>query len=488
VGVRSNGETLYLRRGVISGDFESSAGESGLGYPNAAFLRVNQSGLDLMMDVATGMLAGEDLAAAMGGSGPLIDESRLLGSFAIMAEVSSDPGSVAIEGIELNASPTAGGLLRIDADIQNIHVKLDAEATALFIDFPNESITVDTGIVATAFASVEVVDGELVPTVGIDHGSFDLVDFSFDTSITGDLLDYLSAALIEGAVEDAILAQVDGLIASTVGDLMGQVELSIETDLMGTAVAVEAEFADAGIDDEGLWAGMDLAVTLGDGVNCPEGSGYLVAAPASPVIDKASHIGGAISDDLLNGLFLDAWCAGLLELTLTDDDPEFGFMVGLLLDPLQATSGTVTVSASLPPVWVESFGEPVLQITELLLTVDTPGRSLGEHLTVALDVTADVEISMVDNTPRVVITGADVRMMARESDWGASPEATTKLLEAAMGPMLETLPALLNVAIAGMLGGFEVPDLMGLVVEEAVVTRDAAGSHGLLSITLGVVE
>ncbi len=481
VGVQEDGDVLYQRFGVLAGDTNPAQGAAP--YENSTLLRLNESGLDLIMDLAADLAASVDLGASLAATGPLIDESWL-GSFGLFAELSSAPDAVLVEGISLSANPQSNGFLKLDAVVENIHVELDVIGTALWIDIPG-TITVDTGLAAEVMASLDVADGLLVVEAGIERESFALTPFRFSTSITGPLFDELFDGMLQDFVTPVLLDQMDALLPTMIDTLLADFQtLEFPLALMETEVILAASWADAGIDGDGVFFLMDAAVDLD--ATCPEGAVYLASPEGiTPVPPSESDAGGAISDEVMNGLLLDTWCTGLLELELTSDDPDLGAMVGLLLEPLQVTEGTVAISAMAPPVLVEKRGGLALQVTELLMTIDTPGRLLGETITVMLHVDADLDISIVDNTPRLILGETFVTVMSRDHDWGASHEATTKLLEEALAPILDSLPTLLNVTLASTLGTPIELDLFGLSIAEATVSRDAGGAHLLLDVTLG---
>ncbi|MFT4626534.1 MAG: hypothetical protein ACI8PZ_005211 [Myxococcota bacterium] len=484
---QEDGDVMYVRNGVHAGPTEPA--KAGAPYADAARLRVNQSGLDLLMEMGEDLVESIDPMALLGGGGgPLIEvpiEVFGIGLADFSASLQDVPGAISIEGLELVATPQANGLLQLEAVVDNVHVALDAD-----VDFPfllnffdaSSYIIVDAGLEATVLMSFGVVDGEIVLDAGLDAPSFTFTSFSLQTEFLGGILDTLADGFLEDIVRDLIVDQSDALIPGLLDGLLTDLPLALEFPLGEQVLAIEAVLTDGGIDEDGLFVHTDLAVDTG--ATCPGDVGHLVAPPADPVVPRSPDLGASISDDLANGVLLELWCSGLLELTLASDDPEFGTVVGLLLQPLQVTEGTVTVSAGLPPVLVARNGGLVLQVSELLMTIDTPGRVLGESITVMLHVDADLTVSIVDNAPRLVIGEARITTMSREHDWGASQEATTQLMEEALAPLLETLPALLNITLSSLVPPLDL-DLFGLSIAEATVGRDAAGSDMSMDITLG---
>ncbi len=489
VATQDDGDIMYVRHGVHSGP--TAPAKAGAPYDDAARLRVNQSGLDLMMEIAEDIADSIDpmalLAGAGTGGGPLVEvpvDILGIGLGTLIADIQDEPDAVSISGIDLIAVPQANGFLRLDATVENIHVGMDVT-----VDFPlgdlfdiDGYMVIDTGLQASALSSFEVVDGELELDAGLDVPSFTFTGFTLDTNLW-DIIDSLADGFLEDLIRDLLVDQFEVLLPGLLDGLLADLELVFELPLGEEVVTVEALLSEGGIDEDGIFVSTGLAVDAG--AICPAEVGHLVAPDVEPVVSRAPDLGMAISDDLVNGLLVDLWCTGLLELELSSDDPDLGTVVALLLDPLQVDSGTVSVSAGLPPVLVERNGGLVLQVSELLMTIDTPGRTLGETITVMLHVEADLTVSLVDNAPRIVIGETHITTTSRDHDWGASHEATTKLMDAALGPLLEGLPAILNLTLATQFGAPLELDLFGLSIAEGVVGREAGGSHMTLDVTLG---
>ena len=83
---------------------------------------------------------------------------------------------------------------------------------------------------------------------------------------------------------------------------------------------------------------------------------------------------------------------------------------------------------------------------------------------------------MVDGTLHLDLGTPDLVLQVRESDWGASNDATTALLQ-------QMLPI---DSLMAQLGGIQLPlpSMGGLSVQGATVTRDPSGVHTAVDLTL----
>jgi hypothetical protein len=486
VATQDDGDTMFVRHGVHAGP--TAPPKNGAPYPGAAVARVNQSGLDLIMNIAEDIADSIDPAALLGGSGgPLVEvpvDVLGIGLGTLVGDLQDDPDALSFSGIEMTADPQANGFLRLDATVDNVHVALDVT-----IDFPlgdlfdiDGYVVIDTGVQAAIIMGFDVVDGALQLDAGLDAPSFTFTNFTLDTNLW-DIIDSLADGFLEDLLRDTLVEQVDALLPTVLDGLLDELPLTFDLPLGEQPITLEAVLTEGGIDEDGMYIYTDLGIDTG--ASCPAGVGHLVAPAAEPVVPRTPDLGVAISDDLVNGLLLDLWCTGLLELELSSDDPDLGTLVTLLLEPLQVTEGTVTVSAGLPPVLIERGGGLVLQVSELLMTIDTPGRVLGETVTVMLHVDADLTVSIVENAPRIVIGEARITTVSRASDWGASNEATTALMDQALGPILDSVPALLNLTLATQFGQALELDLLGLSIAEALVGHEPGASHLSMDVTLG---
>jgi hypothetical protein len=167
------------------------------------------------------------------------------------------------------------------------------------------------------------------------------------------------------------------------------------------------------------------------------------------------------------------WAGGLVDLKLSTDD---GSLDALMLAPLGATTGAVTITAGLPPAVVEQDGQFVAQLGEMALRLDTPGGDNGDYLDVVLSGATALDLTIEGTELRLDIGEPDLKFAVADSDWGASNDTITTLLE-------EQLPIDVILLLFGEIA-FPLPEIPYLTIDHATAERDPSGVHTDLEIFL----
>lgn len=467
VATDERGDTLFARNGVLAGDFGDPDGA----VSNAVQLRVNQGGLDKICTIAEGIVTADTANSALPTLNPVVADSYL----GVDVLVNLDSVTFGAPQLTIDPSPSVVSLqvviptLALDASVYADAGVLGEYDTGFDISASSATIKADL-ILGTTDGQLGVTlmnaDVQLQDfAVGVDFLSF-LDDVGL--SSYRDLLGSVLQSTVEGMLVDQITTLVPPVLEATLAGLAP----SFSTDLMGRTVNIGYAFADAGSDDDGLTLSLDLDVDFpssGDHTY----NGFLTAPFGEPEVDRHADLGAALSDDLLNLTLFEAWRSGILELRLSTDD---GSLDPILLTQFKATQGTITTFASLPPVIVEKGGGLVAQVGEMIVTVDTPGGELGEHLVVAINGEIPLEVLIEDGALVLDVGSPALTMMVRDSDWGASNDTVTTLMESALP--LDTLLALL-----GNLS-FPLPELYGIRFDSGTAHRDDDGVHTDTTINL----
>lgn len=448
------GDTLFVRHGVLAGEF----GEPDGAVEDAVTVRVNQAGLDKVCELAASMIDDSLVAKALPTLNPVMDE-ELLG---ITFLVNLDSLTFSAPRIAITPSPST---VRLTATLPDVNVAATVYADAGWLG------ATDFGLGMTA--SEAVIDADVILAaadgeIGVTLTSTDVAlnDFAYTLSFVPDwLTDFAFVDTVRGQVESLLVDQITSMVPPLLDETLAGLDPSFSTDLMGRTVDLAFSFAEIEPDDDGLALTLDLDVDFpssGDHTY----AGYLTAPYGVPEVDRRADLAAAISDNLLNLVLFEAWRSGILELTMSTAD---GSLDPLLLTDFKASEGTISTWASLPPVIVEKEGGLVAQVGELLVTVETPDGELGHHLVVAIAGEVPVELAIRDGELVLDLGTPALTMMVRESDWGASDDTVTRLIESALP--LDTLLALL-----GNLS-FPLPTLYGVSIDIGSAARDADGVH-----------
>jgi hypothetical protein len=457
-GTDQRGDLHYVRHGVIAGEFA----DPGNAMDDAVQMRVNQGGLDVLVDLASEMLDPVEIGSSIQAMNPVYEDAYgVLGWDAVT--IRADVGDLYFDPPSLEASP-ASGVLTLEAEIPNLWLSVYASGDVVGWDFGEWVwIWADSADI-TGRLTVEVDDGELV--VELREAEVELANFGFDTSILPtDVEGWLLADTVRGMLEEQLVDQIEAQVPALIEEQLAALDLSFETELLERTLAIEASFASASVDPDGLVLALDLDVDVPSS-GTKVYSGYLTADARPAETSHTADLGLSLSDDMLNRVLFEAWRSGMLDVTLSTED---GSLDPILLTSLQADAGSISINAALPPVIVESEGGLQAQIGELLVTIQTPGGAMGEHLLLAVSVFVELEVAVDDGSLSLEVGSPTLSMMVRESDWGASNEATTQLIEQ-MLPIDTFLLLLADLS-------FPIPELGGVSIEQATVTRDDSGVY-----------
>lgn len=461
-GTDMRGDKRFVRNGVLAGEFAEPVGA----IERAGQVRVNQGGLDVICDTAEPMLSVYEIVGLI--PSPVYTYTYdLIGYDIVTAYVYID--EIWYDQPELKADPRTG-VLDVEATIPNLYVKIYvwADIAGLF-DVDTTAIATADQVDMTLPLTVDARGGRLhvgmeEPTTIIDNFWFDLEAIPWE--LEGDLL----GGWVEGYLEDTIPGMIAEMVPPIVEEQLAGLNLSFSTTVMDKAVDIAASFSYADVDNDGIVADVDLDVDMPGSGNLPY-EGYLTAASfgLDPDPSLRADVSMSLYDDLLNRVMFEAWQAGLLEMTMSSAD---GSLSPLMLLPLKATQGEITISGLLPPVVVQNeAGELEAQIGELMLTVDTPDGQLGHHLVASVVAYVPLEVSAEEGVLSLALGEPDFHITVRESDWGADDETVTQMLE-------EMIPV---DTLLGMLGDFDfpLPSLAGVTIASAEAERESEAFTGI---------
>ncbi len=469
-GVDGTGHTMFTRHSVLAGDF----GPADAKVADALQLRVNQAGLDYVGDILRGFMNPVELMAAFTDGSPtyhLYDPQSIpfvddldvdiyltaldFGQLQVVATPMTERVHLSLSlpapyiqmqtwGTIPYLDDTEGDRIHILADELRIEADLSLDVDA------QGRVRADIYAVDVGMPNLYVEWEYLWESVNWLIGLFDL-----EGTITG---------LVEGALVD--------FAAPLVETAFGVLNTTLETELLGQTLSIQMQLADISSDVDGIAFYADLAVDVPERID-HDAPGYLVAPPADPDPDPLAPISVGLSDNLVNRVLHEAWAGGMVELTLSTDD---GSLDPFVLAARGASQGSIQVSAGLPPVIVERNGRLTAQLGEVDLTLLTPGGDQGERLEVTMAAATELELKVEDGEIVVGLGDPDLSFVVRDSDWGASNETITRLLEA-------ELPIDVLLLLLGEFR-FPLPVIEGFEIASATTERDASGVYTNVSVTL----
>ena len=144
--------TIFERRGVMAGDYEDAEGD----VSNALYLRVNQSGLARIGDIAVGLLDEQTLNDSLSALNPVYSDSYLWDT----VTVNDDVESVTFDTPSFDFTP-ADGTLGLTVTIPNLYVDTLAYGSAVGFDFSSDVAVWASSAVLTADLGVTAKNGKL---------------------------------------------------------------------------------------------------------------------------------------------------------------------------------------------------------------------------------------------------------------------------------------------------------------------------------------
>ncbi|MDP6932287.1 MAG: hypothetical protein QGG40_05190 [Myxococcota bacterium] len=465
VGTDLAGDTMYRRNGVLAGDFADPSKQ----IHNAAGIRLNQGGIDLVVEQVEDKATEIDLNERLLELNPVYENSYEVWAWDA-ASVMVDVEQLSHADPVLTATPTSG-LLDVSIVLPDFDVDLLAYGEVVSWDFDVEVELAATAARIDTSVLIGANDGLLV--VDLAEAELELEGFTYDTSLLPDEIEEIFFVdEIRDLLEEAVLEELEDQVPELLEEVLRDLDFTYGTELMGLEIEVAAELADVFVDDDGIEVVADMLVEIESSIDQTY-AGYLYAGDAILELESSSDLAVGISDDLINRMLFGAWRGGVLEMEMSSTDDSLNELV---LDRLHTDEATITVSSNLPPVLVERDGQVEAQIAELMVEIETPGGELGDNLTLAVAGFADVALEVDDGAIRLDLGDLEAILEVRDNDWGASNEAITQLVE-------EILPIEAFLLLLGDLS-IPIPELSGITVASGEVSRGDNGVGTLATIDL----
>jgi hypothetical protein len=432
VGTEKDGTAHEVVYSVIAGETASTDGR----IEGAIAVHAGAEAIEGLAPLVESLL---DPASLLGtGSGtPVVDD----GQYTVYID------GVTIGGIGLRAIPTDGSLL-FGVELQDLVVDLTVEASVLFIPIELQAHL----LVNDAELLTELVlgtDGQGGLTVEVERPQLhfqsvevdveDIADFIEDLFLSDDDAQQMLEDELDG-LTDQIPQLVEGLLADL--DEM----TTIETDLLGTPLALAPYIASARVTPDGVDLGIDFDLTVGDGAPAK----YLRSdVPPAP---GGTGLAVVLSDDLVNRALTDLWAGGALNLDLPIEPGSVESAI-LLLFGGAGGAGELKITAGLPPVLVEQDGEARIEVGEWVLAIDVPGGKYGDHLELGLHGNLGADFLFDGASIGVGLHDAQLTLVPLGDDPDPALVEAMPNITAGMTAGIGLLNGMLSFPLDGMLGG-----------------------------------
>lgn len=459
-GVSSAGTVYKTHHGLIAGD-TNNPNEP---VEDAATIRINESGLNLVLGIAGELITEENLEELLVTGDPIYE---LEGD----PEVTVTPTDISLESTSLVVDPRPG-YAEVTVVLTGIAMTADVEGRsgALFASV-SPTLAADS-VTVTGKLDVSVTNGEFETTLTDVEAV--VVGIDFDTgSLPGWLKGSLSDAVLTGVLEGALRYAIVEILPPLIDDALNSIELDFTTEILGKNLTASANITSGAFDIDGLSVVSDLDLSI-DGVKATGAPGYLAAPKGTPALSTEGDVSIGLYDDILNLALFEAWRAEVLTYQLSTDD---GSLPNYILDVLGgARTGLVTIRADLPPTVVEVDGKLRVQLGELYVRIDTVDGLNGDYVILAVGGNMDLILTVEEGELNIAFAEKDLRLTVRETDWKGSLVEVTEEVEGLL-PLELALGVLEDLQLP-------LPAFAGVSIESATLVRDVGGAHSNINATL----
>jgi hypothetical protein len=352
-------------RAVLAGPLAPTSGA----VDDALAARLGPDAFAVVSDVVAERIEGLELAALVGGDGPLVS----IGGESFGAEVTLT--GVALANVDLALVPTEGALATsVAVDGLDVQLRLDYRVGGVA---HTSNVVVHADRVA-ADASL-ALSAELRSSIAELQIGLEGLDFTAD-GLPGEILD-----LVEGPIEsigptvaEAVITDVlPGLVDELLADLAAR-ELSLPVLERDLSIALTP--AAVTIDPTGVFVALRGGLHVSGDLD-----GRYLATPAAAAPALEGHSGSValgVSDDAINQLFAGMWASGALghDLALPPGDP-----LKLLLG---GDTSTLAVTMKLPPTaTADATGDLRLVIGEVDVVGTADDGTEMVHLSMSMATT-----------------------------------------------------------------------------------------------------
>jgi hypothetical protein len=277
--------------------------------------------------------------------------------------------------------------------------------------------------------------------------------------------------LVQGYMEDALDDAIRDEVPALVEDLFQDLELSTEFEVLDEPLSMTALPEDIEVDETGITIDLETSVTVSEWRYETMGEGSLHYGYATPSWTGSPGMILGLNADLLNQLFYGLWGAGVLELTLTEDDLGISAEDLSILFP-EMTGLTITTDPLLPITIVpDSTGSSIyeLQFGDMLVTIWNGEVLEGNELLqvyVAGFGGFDVEMSS-DGALDPILGEMDLYFDVIVPEANTAGAADTEELFAVL------MPTLLDSMIGG-LSSLPIPEIDGFMMTSMTVSSGGA--------------
>ena len=331
-----------------------------------------------------------------------------------------------------------------------------------------EEINLDSDVGLSVNASNEIQ----VSLANTDASVQDMfVDMS-DAGLIGDIIGSVSTFLLQlfEPIFNAILPPlIEGVLPGVIEDAMADLEISQVIDLMGAPLEIAALPQQIDIDDDGMTIALESSAVAEPSATAPATIGSWRRSDYNlPVYGATPDFSISISDNFTNQLMHAVWQAGVIDFSM--DSAELGLDLSSIGDFVPLTTIEFETLPLLPPVVGPGpTGLLELGLGDMLVNVyGDPGGNYGLMMQLAVSLTAEAELEMVDGQINFNMSDPAIVMDFVTSDW---VDLDGEVAEALMDAVVELIVPQVTEALDAI-GGIPMPEFAGFSLDSASMYRE----------------
>ena len=459
--VGGDGRKVWDRRSVIAGEFVNAEGA----VENAVAVRINEGGLVDAADIIAAAMDPQSITQDISPMNPIVELDYTLGT-----DVAIDLNNMYFNTpiIDIDGEDHQ---FEIEIILPNLFVDTDAQMRVLWMESEHAlEIVADHAVIdvdLSLWAQHGTVHAEATNT------QVRLEGFAYDVSLLpGEIVEnHMFEDSVREAIETNLSESMQTMLPEIFADMQQDLEIDFDVDLMGTVMHIAAETNDVGVDDVGLWMGLDLEFSAES--NTSTGDGYVYSGTQMPNPDTRADGAVVISDDALNRVVYELWESGSFAQTMSTED---GTLNADDLDAFGVSQLTITTNPELPPVFIESDGVLDIQFGALEVTMLMPGFDYGDYLILEIAGSVGVDLVFDAGSIRPILSELEFSLDVIDTNWVQEQESIVNLMGLILNPEL-LLGAIEDVSIP-------VPAIDELTIESAEIERSGNGTHTSLKLNI----
>jgi len=470
------------------GDFQPV----GVPHEDGILARLNEGAIDVLEEMIESEVTSGSLTSGLTGNVYTSPQWCIGVSWLaqVCGQVLADINGVTMSGLNMDLDPQdpnsqfSNGYLDFDMEVTdfNIDIGITGVFSGSFLFWSwSESVSAGADI-GLGWLDLETDVGLSVNTVNeievtLANTTSDIDDIDIDIyglGIFGDLLGSLTSFFLnvfEPILEALLPPIIEAALPGAVEDALGDMNIAMAMDLMGTTLDVEALPGFIECDDDGITIALDSSAEAELSPTSPATLGSWYRGTPIPTYGSTPDFALSLADKFVNQIMHAVWQAGVIDFSM--DAAELGLDFTAIEDFLPLTTLTIETTPLLPPVVGPSAsGLLELGLGDMLINVyGDPGGNPGLMMQLAVSLWADADLT-IDSAGLIQFgLGEPVVVMDYvTSDWSElNGEVVENLMDAVVGLMVPQITSALD-----EVGGIPIPELPGFSLVSPSVDRELA--------------